>query len=248
MLFASLFLLTSLAIDDHTSRLAAGDDAFSAIDYPSAIDCYTAALDQYPDDPDLLWRLARVYVCKGEVLEWDQRIADCRQAETYARRCIERDSTKAKGHCWLAAALGYVALDANRKEQVRLSHELLREVDIALALDPNDDVAYSIKGSFYRALGNVGWLSRQLAAIFIGRVPGGGFEEAESALKKAIDLAPDVMRHQYELGVLYLDMDRKEEARKVLQRAATLPIRVAIDRPRLKKIQEILTSVSQEKE
>ena len=71
---------------------------------------------------------------------------------------------------------------------------------------------------------------------------------AWGGLKKAIDLAPDVMRHQYELGVLYLDMDRKEEARKVLQRAATLPIRVAIDRPRLKKIQEILTSVSQEKE
>ena len=166
----------------------------------------------------------------------------------FARRCIERDSTNPRAHCWRAAALAYIALDAGKKEQVSLSHELLREVDRTLSLDPNDDAAYSIKGSFYRALGNVSWLQRQLAAIFIGRVPRGGFDEAEAALKKAIALAPEVMRHPYELGVLYLDMDRKEDARKVLQQAASLPVRVAIDRPRLKKIQELLANLSQEKE
>ncbi len=247
MLIASLLLLSSLVTDDLSSMLTAGDEAFIAIDYPSAIEFYTTALSQYPDDADILWRLARVYVCKGEVLEGEQRAADCKQAELYARKCIERDSTRAEGHCWRAAALAYIALDAGRREQVRLSHELLGEVDRALALKPNDDAAYSIRGSFYRALANVGWLSRQLAAIFIGRIPRGGFEEAEEALKKAVELAPDVMRHQYELGVLYIDMDRREEARKVLQRAATLPVRVAIDRPRLKKIRELLLDLSQEK-
>ena len=247
MLISCLLLLTSLAADDLPSRLAVGDDAFDAIDYPSAIESYSVALGQHPDDPEVLWRLARAYVCKGEMLEGDQRTADCRQAEQYARKCIERDSLKAEGHCWLAASLSYIALDAGRKDQVRLSHELLREADRALALNPNDDAAYSIKGSFFRALGNVSWLQRQLAAIFIGRIPRGGYEEAEAALKKAIELAPDVMRHQYELGVLYLDMDRKEEAREVLQRAAALPVRVAIDRPRLKKIKELLGSLSEDK-
>ena len=243
MLISCLLLLTSLAADDLPSRLAAGDDAFDAIDYPSAIESYSVALGQHPDDPEVLWRLARAYVCKGEVLEGDQRTADCRQAEQYARKCIERDSLNAEGHCWLAASLAYIALDAGRKDQVRLSHELLQEADRALALNPNDDAAYSIKGSFFRALGNVSWLQRQLAAIFIGRIPRGGYEEAEAALKKAIELAPGVMRHQYELGVLYLDMDRKEEARVVLQRAAALPVRVAIDRPRLKKIKELLVTL-----
>jgi len=123
---------------------------------------------------------------------------------------------------------------------------LLREVDAALALNPNDDAAYSIKGSFYRAIGNVGWFQRQLAAIFVGRIPKGGFEEAEVALKKAVALAPDVMRHSYELGILYIDMDRKDDARKILKRAAALPIRVAIDRPRLKRIQELLTTMAKE--
>lgn len=246
MLIAFFLLLSSLLIDEPISKLAAGDESFLKMEYPAAIELYASALDQHPDDPDLLWRLARAYVCKGEVLEGEERLAECKQAETYARQCIVADSMKAEGHSWLAAALGYIALDAGKSEQVKLSHELLREVEQAIQLNSNDDAAYSIKGSFYRALGNVSWFQRQLAAIFVGKVPKGGFEEAEVALKKAIALAPTVMRHEYELGILYMDMDRKEEAKRVLEHAATLPIKVAIDRPRLKKIQELLITLSGE--
>jgi tetratricopeptide (TPR) repeat protein len=244
MLIVLVLLWSSFLADEPLSRLAAGDDAFVRMEYASAIDFYTAALDQRPDDPDVLWRLARVHVCRGEILEGGERTAECKEAEMYAKKCIERDSTKPEGHCWLAAALGYLALDAAKKEQLRLSYELVREVNATLALNPNDDAAYSILGSFYRALGNVSWFQRQLAAIFVGRVPDGGYEEAEVALKKAISLAPDVMRHQYELGVLYIDMGRRDEARRILERAATLPIKVAIDRPRLKKIGEFLRELS----
>jgi len=245
MLIASLFLLSALLSDDLPSKLHAGDDAFLRMDYPEAVEFYNSALSDHPDDPDILWRLARVYVCKGEVREGAERSAECKQAEAYARRCIELDSMKAEGHCWRAAALGYVALDAGTSDQVKLSHELLREAELALALNPRDDAAYSILGSFYRAIGNVSWFQRQLAAIFVGRIPKGGYEEAEDALKKAIALAPDVMRHQYELGILYIDMDRKDEAKRVLEHAATLPVKVAIDRPRLEKIRELLLGLAE---
>jgi tetratricopeptide (TPR) repeat protein len=176
----------------------------------------------------------------GEVLEGEERAALCKKAESYALQCIARDSTKAEGHTWRVAALGYIALDAGKSEQVRLSHELVKEVDAVLRHNPNDDAAYSIKGSFYRALGNVSWFQRQLAALFIGRVPKGGYEEAEVALKRAIEIAPDVMRHHYELGVLYIDMDRWPEAKRILEFAAKLPVKVAIDRPRLEKINKLL--------
>jgi Flp pilus assembly protein TadD len=246
MLFAALFLLSSLLPDDPPSKLLAGDDAFFRMDYVSAVEFYIAALNQHPDDPDVLWRLARVHVCMGEAIEGEKCTELCKKAESYALQCIQKDSTRAEGHTWRAAALGYVALDAGIGQQVKLSHELLREVNMALTLNPNDDAAYSIKGSFYRAMGNVSWFQRQLAAIFVGTVPNGGFGEAEASLKKAVALAPDVMRHQYELGILYIDMGRKQEARKVLEQAATLPIKVAIDRPRLKKIHELLSTLTEE--
>ena len=240
------FLTIALALllpTNPTSLVATGDTEFFRIDYPAAITAYESALRDRPDDPEILWRLARVYVCTGEVADEQHRISFFNVAETYARRCIRVDSTKGEGHTWLAGALGYTALERGVSEQVVLSHELVREVSRALALNPNDDIAYSIKGSFYRALGNVGWLQRQLAKLFVGSIPDGGYEESEEALKRAVSLAPDVMRHQYELGILYIDMDRKTEARQTLEQAAALPVRTAIDRPRLAKIHELLTDL-----
>lgn len=227
-------------LSETPANVSVGDAAFFRIDYPSAIAAYEQELQSHPNDAELLWRLARVFVCEGEVKENGEGDAFFRAAESFARRCIAIDPDKPEGHTWLAATLGYLALNAGMKEQVRLTNELHSEIDKALSLNPNDAAAYSIRGSFYRALGNVSWVERQLASMFLGSLPEGGFEEGEAALKKAISLAPDVMRHHYELGALYLDWDKKDDARRVLEFAATLPVRVAIDRPRLEKIRELL--------
>ena len=225
-----------------------GDDAFLRIDYPDAALAYESALKDRPGDPDLLWRLARVYTCMAEVEAGEQRKNHLKKAEYFARECVRVAPERGEGHTWLAGVLGYRALDAGATDQIVLSNELLDELDRALAINPEDDAAYSIRGSFFRALGNVGWLRKQLAALFIGKVPEGGFEEAEAALKRAVALAPDIMRHHYELGVLYLDMGHKEEAAKCFEAAITLPVRVAIDRPRREKARELLSEIRQEGE
>lgn len=241
-MISGVFILVVLFV--LPANVSIGDEAFVRIDYPAAITAYEEQLHSYPNDPDLLWRLARVYVCTGEVKENGEGEPFFKMAETYARRCIRSDSTNAEGHTWLAATLGYLALNAGMKEQVRLTNELHAELDKSLILNPANDGAYSIRGSLYRALGNVSWLERQLASIFLGNLPEGDYEDGERALKKAIALGPDVMRHHYELGVLYLDWERKEEAKAALEFAATLPIRVAIDRPRLAKIKALLASLN----
>ncbi len=223
--------------------LVAADDAFVRMDYPSAIASYEVLLQSNPGDPSLLWRLARAYVCYGEPLEDGRRMEFCRKAEEYARKCIAADSTLPEGHTWLAGALGYLALDATMKQQAAMSHEILTETGKALAINPRDDAALSIRGSVYRALGNVSWIERRLAGLLFGGIPEGGFEEAETSLRQAIAIAPDVMRHHYELGVLYIDMGRIQEARATLEKVLTLPVRVAIDRPRLQKAKELLQTL-----
>jgi tetratricopeptide (TPR) repeat protein len=233
-------IVHAVLTSDPAANIAAGDDAFYRIEYATAISSYEAALESNVADPELLWRLARAYVCSGEVAGEGERQRLFDAAELHARKCVKVDSTKAEGHTWLAAAIGYTAFYAGTKEQIRLSHEIRTEFEKALALNPNDDAAYSIEGSFYRAMGNVSWLKRRVASILFGSIPDGGFEEAEKALKHAIEIAPDVMRHYYELGVLYIDWDRPEDARKALEQASVLPVRVAIDRPRLAKTRELL--------
>ena len=236
-----LLNLLPLKSSDYSEAVFRGDEAFQKIDYPAAISAYEAALHEHPQETEILWRLARAYVCLGEVSGEADRSHMFNTAEEYARRCVAFDSSKAEGHTWLAGALGYEAWYSGVSDQIRIAHELLHELDCALALNPGDDIAYSIKGSFYRALGDVGWVKRGIVSVIWGSLPPGGYEESESALLKAIALAPRTMRHSYELGVLYLDMDRKVEARKVLQQASILPVQSAIDRPRLVKIRELLS-------
>lgn len=243
MIGALLFFLTGILPAESPGSFAAGDDAFLRIDYSSAIRYYEFALREHQGDPQVLWRLARVHVCAGEIASEDSSLDHFRRAEQYARGCILADSSVAEGHTWLAGSLGYIALSAGVGDQVRLTHDIMTELRIALLLNPSDDAAHSIMGSVYRALGNTGWLRKQLASLFIGRVPDGGFPEAELALRKAVALAPHIMRHKYELGVLLIDMGRNDEAVRILKDAATLPVCVGIDRPRLAKIHALLTEL-----
>jgi tetratricopeptide (TPR) repeat protein len=240
MTLAVLLLAFALDGGDVRSTALAGDAAFDAIDYGRAIALYETGLAEHPRDAGLLWRLARAYVCLGESSGVPEEPDAFVAAAQYARRCIAADSLSWQGHTWLAASLGYLALHESIGKQVELSRVLHREVLRAIELNPGNDAAYSILGSFYRALGNVSWIERSLALVFIGSVPPGGRTEAEAALKTAIALAPDVMRHRYELGVLYIDMGREEEARSALRKALTLPVRTAIDRPRCAKARALL--------
>ncbi len=231
---------------DPVAVLAEADSAFFRIEYADALSAYEKVVQGGPAEPHLLWRMARVHVCMGEVDEnRERRDAHMHAAESYARQCIAMDSSLSEGYTWLAGALGYLALDAGMGEQVRYAHEIMEVTGRAIALNPADDASYSIRGSLYRALGNTGWLKRQLAAILLGKVPEGGFEEGEKALLTAIALAPDIMRHRYELGILYIDWGRMTDARRVLTRAATLEIRTAIDRPRKAKILTLLATMEE---
>lgn len=188
----------------------------------------------------LLWRISRLYVLMSEVSVEPETSALLDSATVFANASIRADSNDAGGYTWLAGALGYRALTADMPDRLILSVRLLAAIERALLLEPRNDVALSIKGSFYRALGNVGWIQRQLGELLFGDIPDGGYQEAEDALLRAIAIAPDVMRHRYELAVLYLDMEREEEAKGELLRASTLPVRIASDRPRLLKIAELL--------
>lgn len=163
-----------------------------------------------------------------------------RKAEFHARQCTELAPDVAEGHTWLAAALGNRALFEGGRTKIELANQIKAELDRALALRQDDDVTYSILGSFYFAVGSVSWVERQLASLFLTSVPEGGFKEAEAAFLKAIELAPNTPRHRFELGKLYLDWGREEEGKRMFESALRLPISAAGDTTARRVMQELL--------
>jgi tetratricopeptide (TPR) repeat protein len=221
----------------------AGDEAFVRMEYDSALSVYSASLHESPAPAEILWRMARLCVCLADISPEDQQMDLFKKAEEFARQSIAADSTISEGHTWRAAALGSMAMEGSAKEKVQLCREIKQELDIAIALNPEDDAAYSILGSFYRALGNVSWIEKRLAGIFLGGLPGGGFEDAEQALRKAISLDPHVFRHHYELGRLYADWDRPQDAVTAFTRAIEVGPMMAADKKRIERAREMIAKL-----
>ena len=239
----SLTLLSLLNPPELISAVESGDAAFMRLDYPAAILVYDSLQTIMPNNAETLWRLARVHVCLGDITPRDQREPLYRKAEAYARHAIQVDSVNGFGYTWLAAALGNIAMYEGSKTKIKLSYEIKEKLDRAIALNQGDDIAYSILGSFYRALGNISWIEKQLANIFLGSLPDGGYEEAEASLKEAIRLAPNVIRHRHELGMLYFDMNREEGALQEFREAVHLPLTLASDRRRIERMKERLAEL-----
>lgn len=225
-LFGFLLLIAPLS---SPSSLERGDEEFVRINYPLAEAIYDSALVMSTNSPDVLWRLARVYVCRADISPREQKLDLYRHAEAFANRCIQADSMISDGHTWRAAALGNIAMFEGGATKVQLCYSIRKELTHSISLNPNDDIAYSILGSFYMALGNVSWVERQLAAVFIGSLPEGGYDESENALRKAIALAPVVIRHHFALGELYMLQDRNQEALKEFQTVVLLPVLLGLD-------------------
>ena len=215
-------------------RPMAGDAEFARLEYARAEEAYDSARALTADSAQYLWRLGRLYVCMGDMAEREKKEETYRKAVAYAERCIRADSTVAAGHTWKAAALGNIAMFEGSKGKVRLCNEIKHELDRALTLDSLDDVAYSIMGSFYLALGKVSWIERQLAAVFLGSLPDGGFEEAETALRSAIAIAPGMVRHRFELALVFREEGKTKDAIEAFRIASELPTTVASD-PRTKE-------------
>ena len=240
---AALFL--SLIAFAPASLLYQGDDAFARIRYPEAVSLYSAALNSSSDSAKVFWRLARVFICEADMSPEAARLDLYRQAEAYAVRCIEADSMIPEGHTWRAAALGNIAMFEGGKTKIKLCYVIKRELECSISLNGGDDIAYSILGSYYMALGNVSWIERRLAAMFLGTLPEGGYPESEAALRKAIAIAPTVIRHHFVLGVLYMQLDRTREAVEDLQLVGSLPVRLASDKNRQEEAATLIAQLTQ---
>jgi tetratricopeptide (TPR) repeat protein len=212
-----------------------GDDAFVKMDYISAARQYDSVLQLVSPSPDLLWRLARLHIAMGDVVEGKERDDHYALAVEYARRCTTVDTTNSDGYAWYAAALGSAAMDVGARRKIEVAKEIKRSLERAIQLNSNNDIAWSILGTFYRSLGGISWIERQLAKLLLGRIPDGGYEESEDAFRRAILIAPGIVRHRFELALLYDETDRPAEAAEQYRQCTLLPQQMASDRSRREK-------------
>ncbi len=223
-----------------------GDSAYQNLNNRAAAEFYTKALKLDSTNYEAAWKLSRAYVDLGEQLEKkSDRTRFYKKAEELARRAVKLNPDGSKGHLYLSIALGRVALDAGPKERIKLSKEIKAEVDKALQLDPNDDIAWHVLGRWNRKLATLSWIEKKFANLFLGGVPKeASVEKALECFQKAIELNPTHINHYLELGKTYEVLGKKEEAIKAYKKVLELPVKDADDPKYKKEAQKRLKKLS----
>lgn len=229
-------IFCSLTYNQTSDIIVKGDTYFKLMRYKDAVAWYK--LDS--NKAEAQWKIARAYVCYGDNAVPAEKEVNFRKAVIAAKKCITLEETNANGHTWLAAALGNTAMYEGSKTKVRLCNQIKSELTRAVTLNPKDDIAHSIFGSFYREIGHISWIEKQLALTFIGRIPDGTYEDSEKSFSKATTLAPTIMRHWYELGLLYKYWGKKPQAIVAFNKAKTCPVLVSSDNKRIAAIEVFL--------
>ncbi len=248
---AALMLVLSLLLSGSPCRagggsaedlVAKGDVAYKKFDNKAALEYYGAALETEPKNYEAAWKSARAYVDVGE------KLSDTKKSRAYyekgydcAQKAVEINPNGSKGHLFLSIAIGRVALDAGAKERVKLSKEVKSEVDKALAIDPQDDVAWHVLGRWHRRLSSLSWIEKNFAKMFLGGVPKeASMQSAVECFRKAIQLNPSHINHHLELAITYEKMGKKDLAVAAYKKVLELPIKDADDEDHKKKAEERL--------
>ncbi|HEY4282601.1 MAG TPA: tetratricopeptide repeat protein [Chthoniobacterales bacterium] len=221
---------------DVDALIEKGDQCDKRLQPKEALDDYLPACKLQPDNPSLLVRIARQYrhlmsdtSSKTEKLRLGYISLD------YATKAATLAPDNAEAQLSPAISYGKMLPFMGNKEQVNASPKIKTAVDRALKLDPNNDTAWHILGRWNRVLANVNLVKRVFAKTLYGDLPITTNEAAEKCLLKAIAINPNRCIHYIELGRIYAEMGRKDDARKNIEKGLAMPNQEKDD-PEMKQI------------
>lgn len=220
----AVFMSAGLRAGEYEELVKQGDGWDAKFEAKEALKYYLPAEKLNPDDATLLVKVARqyVYVMDGEK-DQDAKAKLGNQALEYAQRAVKASPNMADSHLAVAICWGKMTPWLGNKQKVEASRQIKESSEKATKLDPKNDYAWHMLGRWHQALAEVGGVTRAMASLVYGGLPAASLEESERCLKKAVELNPDRLVHQVELGRTYAQMGRKEEATKYLQKGLSMP-------------------------
>jgi tetratricopeptide (TPR) repeat protein len=190
-------------------RLYADREKLSSALEASAI--WEARLTKNPRDFESAWKLARnCYWLGGHVPESERRKQYERGIDA-AMKAIDLEPNRPEGHFWLAADMGAMAEGFGLRNGIKYRGPIKKELETVLMIDAGFQ-----QGSADRALGR--WYLR------VPRLFGGSKDQSVEHLKKSLSYAPESSATHFFLAETYLEMDKKEDAKRELQTVLSVPL------------------------
>jgi tetratricopeptide (TPR) repeat protein len=168
-------------------------------------------LQQNPRDFESAWKLARARYWIGGHAPEAERKQVLEDGIAAGRTAAGLEPNRPEGHFWIAANMGALAESFGMRQGLKYRGTIKDELLAVLKLDP----AFQ-QGSADRALGR--WYFK-VPGLF-----GGSKQKSEEHLKRSLQYGPESTASHFFLAELFLDQNRKDEARKELQRVLDGPL------------------------
>lgn len=244
LLFLMILLVTTYAAD-FNSLVAEAETLRDADSYTAALAKLKEAEKLDPDNPEILWKLARAYF---DIADQDETNIELQKANIYpgfeyAERCVEIAPNIAEGHQYYSILIGRIGEIEGTKQKIENSYAVREHTMKAIELDPDNDSNYHVMGRWHFALADLSWVERKIASVIYATPPAASFEKAVEFFSKAHEIKPDDIRHLLWLGKSYEKLGQDDNARNALQKALALPAESDADKNMQAEAQELLTEL-----
>jgi tetratricopeptide (TPR) repeat protein len=208
-------------------RISEAHDLFADHQVMESLQLFEDVIDEYPEVYEALWGAARSAVARG-LLSRGREIQNdwFKIGESYARRANEVEPGDIEGLYWLLSAKGLRAAQTGGREASALSREVYDLAHQVLEMDSLHAGALHALGVVNYRVQSLSFFARFVAQTFLGGDVIGltSWEDAERYLTRAVELRPEYILFHLDLGRMYLNRKRMEEARIHLQHALELPV------------------------
>jgi tetratricopeptide (TPR) repeat protein len=210
-----------------SDRIAQGARDRTTRDLVNALKEFEAALSIDATNYDALVNAAECAVELGEFnANATQRDTLFRSAEQYARRAVAANPAGAEGHFNLAQALGRTALAQGPRDRIKYGIEVRDEALAALTIDPQHSGALHVMGVWNAEVMRLNSFTRMIAKNFLGGkvFNTASWDDAQKYMERSV--AADSLRiaHRLDLGAVYADRKRRDEAIAQYEWIARAPV------------------------
>eukprot|EP00192_Tetraselmis_astigmatica_P011929 CAMPEP_0117684802 /NCGR_PEP_ID=MMETSP0804-20121206/21336_1 /TAXON_ID=1074897 /ORGANISM="Tetraselmis astigmatica, Strain CCMP880" /LENGTH=401 /DNA_ID=CAMNT_0005495903 /DNA_START=610 /DNA_END=1815 /DNA_ORIENTATION=+ len=187
----------------------------SELDILSARKCYEEAMNADPQNVDIISRLSKTWTDISYTPGFPVKdISPAnQQALELAKQAIRIDPTNALGHIAACVSMGRLAMCSDNRQKVKLAFEAQEEASLALACDPNNDLAHHLQGRWHYEMAGINCVMRTLVRVMYGTaLNSGSHKEAANYYVRAVELCPERLIHHVELGRCMMSMGMLREA------------------------------------
>lgn len=236
-----IFPLIPLLSQAPSNQLAQADQFQEADQFRDNYDLLKKLEKSYPNDPEVLWRIAQAHFDFSDNTE-DKNLIKKHVLDgfEYAKRALSIDPDNWGAHKWYGIMIGRKGEIEGIKQKIKNAYEVSDHVLRSIELNPNDAGNYHVMGRWNYDLDDLSWVMRKFAETFFAKPPEGDFEKARYYFEKAVELEPEDIRNQLWLGKTLIKLDDRKSAKVVLEKCLAIVPKSDSDRILQREARELL--------